>query len=353
MANNTEETKLPQYSYRRLAHADSLRILCVKPSQDVAAALDCELIHESRSEIMTDFGLDRNYEAVSYTWGYTWSPSHFSEKLFCDGMTAFLSITPVVDMMLRHLRKKYRTRRLWIDAVCLNQNDNQEKEVQVQCMDQIYHEAKKVHVWLGSKPENAATQMFAFIRASIIVSEQNQNKPLAVHDPSVLSGSIPSKEIQAVLQLPWFRRRWVLQEVANGHDITIHCGHAKMPWLSFQAGLNLLHENGILNRINLSKMALDALAVVTAISEKKNSILDLVWNHHATECSDLRDRLFALIGMANDLNFAQSNLVQFTSTYQDDWLTVYCRFASFCIQKGDSALIERHRLAFGSLYSSD
>ncbi|KAH8707140.1 heterokaryon incompatibility, partial [Phaeosphaeriaceae sp. PMI808] len=84
------------------------------------------------------------YEAMSYTWGIP----NFTHHITCDGTTE-LSITLNVDIMLRHLRKTSKPRYLWVDAICLNQSDENEKAIQIGMMGHIYKEARKVNIWLG------------------------------------------------------------------------------------------------------------------------------------------------------------------------------------------------------------
>jgi len=90
------------------------------------------------------------YEAVSYVWG----EPEFTHYIRCRSQDSHLKITLRMDSLLRHLRKETTVRRLWIDAICLNQADNEEKSVQVQLMGEIYSQARKVHIWLGDADSN-------------------------------------------------------------------------------------------------------------------------------------------------------------------------------------------------------
>ncbi|ORY19284.1 heterokaryon incompatibility, partial [Clohesyomyces aquaticus] len=86
------------------------------------------------------------YEAVSYTWGDP-TPSETPGLVFDKSHT--LPVTESVKSMLRYLRKTFRPRHLWIDAVSLNQDDVAEKSVQVRLMNDIDEQASKVHIWFG------------------------------------------------------------------------------------------------------------------------------------------------------------------------------------------------------------
>jgi hypothetical protein len=86
---------------------------------------------------------DCGYEALSYVWGGEEDPSKITinKKPFC--------ITKNLECALRHLWYTERLRIVWIDAICINQRDDDEKSKQVAIMGNIYNKALKVCAWLG------------------------------------------------------------------------------------------------------------------------------------------------------------------------------------------------------------
>lgn len=88
---------------------------------------------------------DRNeeYEALSYTWG----SQNFTHVLVCNGIA--LSITSNLHEALQRLRKKTTKRFIWVDALCINQYDNDERARQIRNLFVIFKRARKVLVWLG------------------------------------------------------------------------------------------------------------------------------------------------------------------------------------------------------------
>jgi Heterokaryon incompatibility protein (HET) len=85
------------------------------------------------------------YEAISYTWGN----SVKDHLVFFDGR--WLPTTRNVHSILHDLSSYSRARWIWIDAVCINQNDLEEKNPQVEMMGEIYHTAERVVVWLDDR----------------------------------------------------------------------------------------------------------------------------------------------------------------------------------------------------------
>lgn len=83
------------------------------------------------------------YEALSYAWG----EAEFSESGQVDEST--LSLSPTLETALHYLRLKTEERVMWIDAICINQQDTPERSAQVSFMSEIYAHARRVVVWIG------------------------------------------------------------------------------------------------------------------------------------------------------------------------------------------------------------
>jgi hypothetical protein len=92
-----------------------------------------------------------DYAALSYTWGTTSA----ALPLIIDGVS--VRGTPNMFSAIKHLRSKEYPQFLWIDALCINQKDVEERNSQVVLMRAIYGRASKVHVWLGDKFDGSET----------------------------------------------------------------------------------------------------------------------------------------------------------------------------------------------------
>ena len=131
------------HQYSTLIHDDSIRLLNLPPAGD-------DLNDSGLSCGLEDCRLSDNpaYEALSYTWGQP----IFSEILKTHNGT--LRITENLASALRGLRLKDQIRYLWVDAVCINQDDTEEKSRQVAMMGLIYETARQVICWLGQTDES-------------------------------------------------------------------------------------------------------------------------------------------------------------------------------------------------------
>lgn len=123
------------------------RLLAVKPSADRLAPLRCEL-----NEAFFDND-DLEYTALSYTWGDTL----VTAPIFVKGEET--QVTLNLEAALRHIRKSSHDIVLWVDALCINQNDVSEKNHQVEMMREIFSGAELVVAWLGSASEDSDLAM--------------------------------------------------------------------------------------------------------------------------------------------------------------------------------------------------
>ncbi|KAI1132565.1 HET-domain-containing protein [Nemania abortiva] len=103
--------------------------------------------------IIRTVALDDNpsYEALSYTWGARTEGRTLKIRPDAKWMyqSTELPITDNLFRALRRLRRLYKTRVFWIDAVCINQEDLDERSAQVALMEEIYSNAASTAIWLG------------------------------------------------------------------------------------------------------------------------------------------------------------------------------------------------------------
>jgi hypothetical protein len=153
------------------------------------------------------------YDALSYTWG---SPEK-AAKITVNGST--MHVTLNLYTALQHLRFGDEDRILWIDAICINQDNIQERRHQVQRMSLVYKEAEQVVVWLGQGTEESDLIMDSMKR----LQENNINVggdwrhsaqlwmyPWPVIRPTLEDINKRQNELregmELILKRPWFRR---------------------------------------------------------------------------------------------------------------------------------------------------
>jgi Heterokaryon incompatibility protein (HET) len=177
---------MEEYEYLRL-DVNEIRILEILPGEDSEPVV-CQLKHFFIDELPT-------YSALSYTWGDELT----SEFVLIDGKR--LGIKPNLDAALREFRRTpvefetadteeksmgkfpaleyHGTSLIWIDAICINQKSNEERNAQVKLMKEIYKRANGLVVWLGTESSDSSLA-FSVLRQYIAEGFQvfNFNLPL-------------------------------------------------------------------------------------------------------------------------------------------------------------------------------
>jgi hypothetical protein len=119
---------------------------------------------------------------------------------------------------LSHLRDPFIERILWIDAICINQEDNEEKGRQVRLMAKIYAKASRVVVWLGKAANNSDHALIALRKAAeeqctdSAIGETTTRGSIFTPSDEQTTTSAVNETQQAILKLlerPWFQRIWV------------------------------------------------------------------------------------------------------------------------------------------------
>jgi hypothetical protein len=137
------------YQHAPLDRHDSIRLLELLP--DVfGKPLRCIIHQYPRGYVVP-------YEALSYTWG----DPVFPEQIYVgvDPASPSMPITQNLYNALQHLRKSDESRILWIDALCINQSNVEEKGHQVAHMGQVFSNAEVVTVWLGYSPSKRVLEI--------------------------------------------------------------------------------------------------------------------------------------------------------------------------------------------------
>lgn len=192
------------------------------------------------SEFKTDRDRDNDPEAGlpwRYIWGdfvalsYVWGDPSVKHKIYVDNNPVF--VTANLEAALRQLRNHSRIKQrfmIWIDALCINQADLDERAAQVARMRDIYASAWHVVVWLGSEAKNSDLAMMAIRFLSLRWREQEPLLGLyqrvdryIIRFPcfqwkhrhtTVRMRKAVLRAVYHILARPYWRRLWIIQELA-------------------------------------------------------------------------------------------------------------------------------------------
>ena len=282
-----------------------------------------------------------SFEAVSYTWG----DSRDCESLKCDGTS--LWVTRNLADILRRLRHAQDVRTLWADAVCIDQENLEERAQQVTIMHKIYETAQGVIVWLGHDEDDAAMFMDFLqevadfhLRLHGLAREPSGDDPryeqrfyktmenLSSYIP--IEDAHPSlyKAVTAFYQRPWFKRVWVIQEVTRNSEALAVCGWYQMGWQAIVFGTSILIEycQHLIYRNKPSRMPLPTSSstdVASILSSKAwldaQRFTNIMKSSRRFLATDARDKIYALIGCSNSTvirNFAIDYTISAQEVYR-------------------------------------
>jgi len=126
-----------KYKHNPFSDQDSIRLLQLQ-----SGAFDDDI---RITLIEAPLSKPPKYEALSYVWGSRTPDTAIS----CHGLD--LLVTENCALAMRRLRRRFKTRLLWIDAICIDQTSGEEKQHQVQLMGDVFSKAEEVIIWLGEK----------------------------------------------------------------------------------------------------------------------------------------------------------------------------------------------------------
>lgn len=286
------------------------------------------------------------YKALSYVWGQEPAlhpiKTDYGELLFAR---------PNLFHALRRMRHVSEEIYLWVDAMCINQSDPEERTQQVQGMREVYCNAEEVWIWLGEESADSAHAMdlisgIKLSHSKTIESFWNVQSLVAFN---------------ALLARSWFERGWVVQEVAYAGSATLFCGDRQVKWEDLASSIVIVKSldvassgpdsqrltlllDTLLNNFRDSP-AMTLLRVVKQVferDEKSNNYLsrvlsleDLVELGTSFETTDPRDSIYALLGLARD-----SELAELRPTVKPDYtkpnLNVFADFILHCCSASGS-----------------
>ncbi|KAI8965639.1 HET-domain-containing protein [Daldinia sp. FL1419] len=215
------------YSYKDLCPLDDpateLRVLEI--ANNGRDPVECRLVKHQE-------GLP--YSTLSWCWGRPGQEREAEIRILQSSRSYTFPVPQNLESAIRALRRNGQLR-VWIDYICIDQKNMDEKNLQVPMMASIYGGADCVYVWLGDEKDNSKLAI-DFIRNRVLdlgrfdrLTRDNQT----------------AKEWQALSALMrrrWFSRRWIVQEIAVAKGAVILCGKEKIGWKDFADAVSLFNE---------------------------------------------------------------------------------------------------------------
>ncbi|EGU84325.1 hypothetical protein FOXB_05156 [Fusarium oxysporum f. sp. conglutinans Fo5176] len=309
---------------------DELRLLLVKPGD---ADLICVELRTVKSRT------SQRFWALSYVWGARENPATI--LLNDQPFSITRNLYNALYQYRRHVFDGYDSDAkalLWVDAICINQNDQVEKSIQVPRMSEIYGQCERVLAWLGpveSDEESHVCRLAKRLKhfqspADSVGENLTEDNRITGFMTSGRSDEKAATEVESVRKAlrsighrPWFRRIWILQEavLANKQPILL-CGPYELGYeIFFKTWVLMLNpsEDGQLlysfmaeNPVRFKAIELVYRNILQArsentseeakgaVSREKRCALDILKLLNETtelDATVAHDRLYALIGL--------------------------------------------------------
>jgi prepilin-type processing-associated H-X9-DG protein len=286
-----------------------IRLITLKPAPRFSSQIECYMCS------LPVYSIPKiPYVALSYCWGDASNPVTIKVN------NRPLAVTQNLYLALLRIRKEWAPVDLWVDAICINQEDMIERSHQVMMMKDIYQRAHSTIVWLGEAAQHSS-MAFGLIKAW--ANGANDLDMFVKECPFAFKKQM-WQALFKLVERPWFTRVWVYQEYVVSKNIVFLCGPDTMTFGVFSYGravwkhvaahnlpVGVGKEHiGLLVRAELKQMQrLDFLKetyVKRQEAKKKNEHLegertpDLPFLLHLTgnlDATDSRDKLYALLGL--------------------------------------------------------
>ncbi|PTB63321.1 HET-domain-containing protein [Trichoderma citrinoviride] len=321
---------MEEYKYEPL-NLDCAAIRLLRLHHGLRGPISCELfqaeLHRRENTVA--------YEALSYAWG---SPNR-TGSIIVNG--CHMTVTFNLHQALLHLRQEDEDRVLWVDAVCIDQANNKEKGHQVAQMGGIYKEADRVIFRLGRGSYETDTFMDSLQllqQASVKLgcrdwSRQDvrwENIWARSQSKVYYSGleNMQRRGLEEILTRPWFRRVWILQEVAFARAGIVSCGRKAVSASLFSLAPLLLRVTPDAHCQSVIDL-MPSQWRETSRWSRSQTLHVLLIEFGGSDATDPRDLVYALRAMSADLRDTTTLMPDYGKCEQDLVRDVYLYIYSY------------------------
>ncbi|KAK0672168.1 heterokaryon incompatibility protein-domain-containing protein [Cercophora samala] len=334
-----------RYQYKPLPTATSIRVLKLEGVHRGTFCVSLECI---------DLADDPDFCALSYTWGNPHAngvdfteyfnsvsreySSDFKAKILCHGkhisiQTNLVDFFQELQSSLEHQGKPFKIPhghefRIWIDAVCINQDDLQERAFQVKMMGDVYRKAAHTIIWLGRGDQYtkdavktiskvAACPRSIFAQSSITPFRQQDNSVYEAINVPYISWS-DWCSLAAFFKRQWFSRLWIVQEVILSRELSLLCGDHHISWDELVAAARTIEARCDVLGFSPSTLFIQAHEIAVALehntiqlarwrefyygtsASKPHANIDfesLIYDTWIFSATDPRDKVYGMFGL--------------------------------------------------------
>ena len=304
---------MASFSYTPLVPPNNIRLIrALRGSGDI---LECTL-HQ------VNLASEPIYEALSYTWG----DNKRTKTIFIDAEEFPVTENLYQALQMLCSQSSSSPQSFWIDAICIDQSNTPERNAQVDIMGKIYKSAQHVVIWLGTATESDALGFKSMFELYTYMQSEARLKMWSQHPVQERAAALESfcgthgtqwspngdawKALGSVLERPWFKRIWILQEFVLARQATFICGEhtvnrdvpatvIRTIWqAAYGSYLRLQEHPTTIGPIH----AISSMATFRDVveSQKQLQLITLMATTRDREATDSKDKVFALLSLATD-----------------------------------------------------
>ena len=304
-------TQLPDFRYQQLPSAKHVRLVHIlKGLKDSPLNIRFTAVKLAENPL---------FETLSYVWGVK---RHY--RVNCQG--ASLVVRQNLCDALQALRSTDETRVFWIDALCIDQDNLEERTQQVGMMREIYAASERTTIWLGANA--ASSETIALLKK---IAQVPEAYTILYENESIW------KELGILFQNPWFYRIWIIQEVAVARSVVVMLNQDDIwEWDVFaQASRTALESCKAWQTVfdPNSVVRLDNNRAEYLIGGRRPTLLcALSYGRSSLATLDV-DKIYAALGLSEET---------FKVDYKESVVDSYLRFAAHIIAQQDGLALLDH-----------
>lgn len=310
-APGNHQTYRPDYVYEALDSPLDIRLIWLQPGSG-NDQLRGEIDYISFSDFF-DCEVPQPYEALSYVWG---SPTKTCTLSLPEGD---IGLTSNLTQALQHIRHASQRQCIWVDAICIDQQNLQERGHQVGLMGQIYSNAIRVLVWLGPDTSCCAAETFQVIFK-------------ASYDATFARAPSVKEALERLISCKWFSRVWVVQELLLSRSATVFWGSSQIEFGHLQRPL----------RRFLTEPSSGYARWASLKGKPTFEILEIMTATRGLSCTDARDKIYAVLGLpyhehtgvrgADERQLLAGYIRGMEADYTSPIDEVFYQFAQYCVE---------------------
>lgn len=318
--------------YRKRLSGKEIRLLTIFPAENQNQPLKCQLRRFSLHEAPP-------YEALSYVWGDPTAKA----RIICDGGIFMATLSLFYALVTLRLPNSVRT--IWADAICINQEDLNERSEQVSLMGEVFSRAERVVIWFGRDPKELASAAKASLK---IISDacrayekrwvedqegsENAILPYSgirpgfefyrfVQLPEKIYKELAWKALVVLFDQPWFQRTWCIQEIRLSRDSICFWGNESISSSDLSitsAWLNDVHSaHGFVPDTFPEEINYSPAVIMHDTQWTKEPLLETLEKFRPFRATDPRDKVYALYNLVEPGKEADAIIVDYKKTVRD------------------------------------